>query len=219
MSAAAEQGVQRGNSAGDLRLPGSVAEILASAPGPKIGAFFDLDGTLVAGFTAVILTQERLRRRDIGGGELVSMVTAGLNHQFGRIEFEELISKASGALRGRILSDLDEIGERLFVQRIESRIYPEMRELVRAHLARGHTVVLSSSALTIQVAPVAKFLGIVNTLTNKFETNEDGLLTGGVVKPILWGPGKAAAGQRFAAEHANDLKDSYFYAAGEEDVG
>src|SRR5271168_4672179 len=202
----------------DLRLPGSVAEIMASPPGPKIGAFFDLDGTLVAGFTAVILTQERLRRRDMGVGELVSMVTAGLNHQFGRIEFEELISKASAALRGRILSDLDEIGERLFVQRIESRVYPEMRELVRAHLTRGHTVVLSSSALTIQVAPVAKFLGIVNTLTNKFETNDDGILTGGVVKPILWGPGKAAAVQKFAGENGIDLNDSYFYADGDEDV-
>jgi len=202
----------------DLRLPGSVAEIMASPSGPKIGAFFDLDGTLVAGFTAVILTQERLRRRDMGVGELVSMVTAGLNHQFGRIEFEELIGKASAALRGRILSDLDEIGERLFIQRIESRIYPEMRELVRAHLTRGHTVVLSSSALTIQVAPVAKFLGIVNTLTNKFETNDDGILTGGVVKPILWGPGKAAAVQKFAGENGIDLKDSYFYADGDEDV-
>ena len=70
-----------------------------------------------------------------------------------------------------------------------------MRELVRAHVARGHTVVLSSSALTIQVNPVARFLGITNTLTNRFETNEDGLLTGDVVEPILWGPGKAAAVQ------------------------
>jgi putative phosphoserine phosphatase / 1-acylglycerol-3-phosphate O-acyltransferase len=202
----------------DLRLPGSVAEIMASPPGPKIGAFFDLDGTLVAGFTAVILTQERLRRRDMGVGELISMVTAGLNHQLGRIEFEELIDKASGALRGRALSDLEEIGERLFAQKIESRIYPEMRELVRAHLARGHTVVLSSSALTIQVGPVARFLGIINTLTNKFETNDDGVLTGGVLKPILWGPGKAAAVQKFAAENDIDLKDSYFYADGDEDV-
>src|ERR1700759_3179608 len=202
----------------DLRLPGSVAEIMASPPGPKIGAFFDLDGTLVAGFTAVILTQERLRRRDMGVGELISMVTAGLNHQLGRIEFEELIGKASGALRGRPLSDLEEIGERLFNQKIESRIYPEMRELVRAHMARGHTVVLSSSALTIQVGPVARFLGIVNTLTNKFETNEEGLLTGGVVNPILWGPGKAAAVQKFAAENGINLKDSYFYADGDEDV-
>ena len=202
----------------DLRLPGSVAEILASPPGPRIGAFFDLDGTLVAGFTAVILTQERFRRRDIGLGELIGMIQAGLNHQLGRIEFEELIIKASSALRGRSLSDLEEIGERLFAQKIESRIYPEMRELVRAHLARDHTVVLSSSALTIQVEPVARFLGIPNTLTNRFETDEDGMLTGGVVKPILWGQGKAAAVQRFAAERDIDLKDSYFYADGDEDV-
>jgi putative phosphoserine phosphatase/1-acylglycerol-3-phosphate O-acyltransferase len=201
-----------------MRLPGSVGEILASPPGPKIGAFFDLDGTLVAGFTAVILTQERLRRRDMGVGELLSTVQAGLSHTLGRIEFEDLIGKAASALAGRLIDDLEEIGERLFAQRIESRIYPEMRELVRAHVARGHTVVLSSSALTIQVNPVARFLGITNMLTNKFETNEDGLLTGGVAKPILWGPGKAAAVQRFAAEHDIDLKDSYFYADGDEDV-
>lgn len=202
----------------DLRLPGSVAEILASPPGSKVGAFFDLDGTLVAGFTAVIFTRERLRSRDMGVGELLGMVQAGLNHTLGRIEFEELIGKVSSALRGRLLSDLEEIGERLFFQRIESRIYPEMRELVRAHVVRGHTVVLSSSALTIQVGPVARFFGITNMLTNKFETNEDGLLTGGVLEPILWGPGKAAAVQRFAAERDIELKDSYFYADGDEDI-
>src|SRR5579875_554222 len=209
---------QAKKAARDLRLPGSVAEVQASPAGPQIGAFFDLDGTLVAGFTAVILTRERLRRRDIGVGELVTMVLAGLNHQLGRIELEELILTASSALRGRALSDMDEIGERLFAQKIESRIYPEMRELVRAHLARGHTVVLSSSALTIQVDPVARFLGIPNTLTNRFEVDENGILTGGVVKPILWGPGKAAAVQKFAAEHDIDLQDSYFYADGDEDV-
>ena len=218
MSAAKDQGGNGGTARADMRLPGSVAEIMASPPGPKIGAFFDLDGTLVAGFTAVILTQERLLRRDMGVGELLGMVQAGLSHTLGRIEFEDLIGKAAAALAGRLLDDLEEIGERLFVQRIESRIYPEMRELVRAHVARGHTVVLSSSALTIQVNPVARFLGISNMLTNKFETTEDGMLTGGVQKPILWGPGKAAAVQRFAAENGIDLKDSYFYADGDEDV-
>ncbi len=218
MSASERRGQDRDKPAADLRLPGSVAEIMASPPGPKIGAFFDLDGTLVAGFTAVILTQERLLRRDMGVGELLGMVQAGLSHTLGRIEFEDLIGKAASALAGRLIDDLEEIGERLFVQRIESRIYPEMREVVRAHVARGHTVVLSSSALTIQVNPVARFLGITNMLTNKFETTEDGLLTGGVQKPILWGPGKAAAVQRFAAENGIDLKDSYFYADGDEDV-
>src|SRR5258707_13838807 len=120
----------------DLRLPGSVAEILASPEGPKVGAFFDLDGTLVAGFTAVILTQERLRRRVMGVGELLGMVQAGLNHTLGCIVFEDLIGKASSALAGRLIDDMEEIGERLVAQRVESRIYPETRARMRGHVGR-----------------------------------------------------------------------------------
>jgi putative phosphoserine phosphatase/1-acylglycerol-3-phosphate O-acyltransferase len=202
----------------ELRLPGSVAEVMASPRGPSVGAFFDVDGTLVAGFTGVILTRERFRKGDMGVGELISMVAAGLNHQFGRMEFEGLINKATEVLRGRPLSDLQQIGERLFAEKIEKRIYPEMRDLVHAHMERGHTVVLSSSALTIQVEPVARFLGIPNTLTNRFDVDDDGVLTGKVITPILWGPGKANAVQQFAAEHDIDLKDSYFYADGDEDL-
>ena len=209
---------QNGRASRQLRLPGSVAEVAASPPGPQVGAFFDLDGTLVAGFTAVILTRERFRKGDMGVGELIGMIAAGLNHQLGRMEFEDLIGRAAEALRGRSYSDLSQIGERLFVEKIEKRIYPEMRELVRAHLARGHTVVLSSSALTIQAAPVAHFLGIPNMLTNRFEVDDDGVLTGKVVQPILWGSGKARAVQDFAAERGIDLKDSYFYSDGDEDV-
>jgi putative phosphoserine phosphatase/1-acylglycerol-3-phosphate O-acyltransferase len=202
----------------DLRLPGSVAEVMASPAGPKVGAFFDLDGTLVAGFTAVILTRERFRSRDMGVGELISMIAAGLTHQFGGMEFEGLINRASDALRGRAYSDLLQIGERLFKEKIEKRIYPEMRDLVHAHLERGHTVVLSSSALTIQVEPVASFLGIPHLLTNRFDVDGDGILSGKVIKPILWGQGKADAVQKFAAERGINLADSYFYADGNEDI-
>ena len=208
----------QGSRAQGSRVPGSVAEVMASPRGPKVGAFFDLDGTLVAGFTGVILTKERFRSRDMGIGELISMVAAGLNHQFGRIEFEGLINKASEMLTGRSLSDLQQIGERLFAEKIEKRIYPEMRDLVQAHIERGHTVVLSSSALTIQVEPVARFLGITNTLSNRFEVDDDGTLTGKVLKPILWGPGKANVVQKFAADNDIDLSQSYFYADGDEDV-
>ena len=201
-----------------MRLPGSVAEIQGSPQGPEVGAFFDLDGTLVAGFTGVVMTQDRFRRRQMSMGEFIGMVQAGLNHQLGRSEFEDLIGKGARMLRGNSLDAVDELAERLFVQKIVSRIYPEMRELVRAHMARGHTVVLSSSALTVQVEPVARFLGIENVLSNTFEIDEDGLLTGEVTRPIIWGPGKARAVQKFAAEHGVDLSKSYFYADGDEDV-
>ena len=39
-----------------------------------------------------------------------------------------------------------------------------------------------------------------------------------MLKPILWGPGKANAVQKFAADNDIDLKKSYFYADGDEDV-
>src|SRR3954467_14012719 len=97
-----------------MRLPGSGAEIKASPAGPKIGAFFDLDGTLVAGFTGVIMTQDRLRRRQMSVGEFIGMVQAGLNHQLGRSEFEDLIGKGARMLRGNSLADIDELAERLF---------------------------------------------------------------------------------------------------------
>jgi putative phosphoserine phosphatase / 1-acylglycerol-3-phosphate O-acyltransferase len=201
-----------------MRLPGSVAEIEGSPAGPKVGAFFDLDGTLVAGFTGVIMTQDRLRRGQMGVGEFIGMVQAGLNHQLGRSEFEDLIGKGARMLRGSSLGDIDELAERLFIQKVMGRIYPEMRDLVRAHMERGHTVVLSSSALTVQVEPVARFLGIKNVLSNKFETDEDGLITGEVQTPIIWGPGKARAVQAFSAQNGVDLSKSYFYADGDEDV-
>ncbi|WP_066898434.1 HAD-IB family hydrolase/lysophospholipid acyltransferase family protein [Mycolicibacterium houstonense] len=201
-----------------MRLPGTLAEIEGSPEGPEIGAFFDLDGTLVAGFTGVIMTRDRLRRGQMGVGEFIGMVQAGLNHQLGRSEFEDLIGKGARMLRGNSLSDLDELGERLFVQHVRGRMYPEMRAMVRAHMARGHTVVLSSSALTVQVEPVARFLGIDNVLCNKFETDEDGLITGEVITPVIWGAGKARAVQNFSAANGIDLAKSYFYADGDEDV-
>ena len=202
----------------EMRLPGSVAEVKASPRGPQVGAFFDLDGTLVAGFTGVVMTQDRIRRGQMSVGEFIGMVQAGLNHQLGRSEFEDLIGKGARMLRGNSVADVDELAERLFVQKIVGRIYPEMRELVRAHMARGHTVVLSSSALTVQVEPVARFLGIENVLSNKFETDEDGRITGEVQRPIIWGPGKARAVQEFASANGVDLSQSYFYADGDEDV-
>jgi putative phosphoserine phosphatase/1-acylglycerol-3-phosphate O-acyltransferase len=202
----------------NVRLPGSVAEVAASPEGPKVGAFFDLDGTLVAGFTGIIMTQDRMRRREIGIGEFLGVVQAALEHRLGRADFEQLIFRGASMMRGRSIDDIEELGERLFVQHIVSRIYPEMRELVRAHQRRGHTVALSSSALTVQVEPVARFFGIDNILCNRFETDEDGILTGGVKKPIIWGPGKANVVQKFAVDNDIDLKKSYFYADGDEDV-
>ena len=205
-------------SRGQLRLPGSVAEVDASPEGPQIGAFFDLDGTLVAGFTVAAITRDRLRRREVGAGEFLHMMQLAVEYRLGRRQFENVIEGAVRSSKGRLAEDVDEMGERIFRQSIADLIYPEMRDLVHAHQRRGHTVVLSSSALSMQAVPVARYLGIDHVVCNRFVVDEHGVLTGEIERPVIWGTTKATSVQRFAAEHQVDLRSSYFYADGDEDL-
>ncbi|MDT5069065.1 MAG: hypothetical protein QOK02_5220 [Mycobacterium sp.] len=195
-----------------------LAEIASDRAGPQVGAFFDLDGTLVSGFTATAHAGHRIRRRQARIGEVLGVIEASVRYRLGRMEFERLVVKAAGYLRGETLEDLDQLGEELFRRHIESRVFAAMRDVVAAHQDRGHTVVLSSSALTIHAEPVARFLNITDVLCNHFELDGDGRLTGGIVEPIVWGTGKTEAVQRFAVDHDVDLHNSYFYADGDEEI-
>jgi len=202
----------------ELRLPGTVAEINGAAQGPGTGAFFDLDGTIIAGYSARFLTEDRMRNREYDPRDIVRtlgvmIAGGGLTTQ----TFEELLALGARAWKGRAVEDLDEMGLRLFEKKVADVIYPEMRDIVLAHQRRGHTVVLTSSATTFQVEPVAAYLGIEHVLCNRFLT-EDGVLTGEVESPVVWGPGKADAVQRFAADRGVEMERSYFYADGNEDL-
>ncbi|HET6733804.1 HAD family hydrolase [Mycobacterium sp.] len=198
--------------------PDPIAEIGASPTGPQVGAFFDLDGTLVDGFTATAHAGDRIRRRQARIGEVLGVIEASMRYRFGRMHFERLMTRAAGYLRGESLAELDEIGERLFVERVASWVFPFMHEIVQAHQQRGHTVVLSSSALTIHAEPVALFLEITHVLCNHFELDDDGLLTGRIERPVIWGTRKASAVEQFCDDNGVDLQRSYFYADGNEDA-
>ena len=200
------------------RLPRPAAEVDASPEGPDVGAFFDLDGTLVAGYTAAAQTRDRLRRRDLRVVEFLTIVQLAVQFRLGRRAFETLIEGSVRTIKGRLARDVDEMGERIFRQSVADLIYPEMRELVRAHQRRGHTVVLSSSALTNQVTPVARYLGIEYIVCNRLVADEQGILTGEIEQPVVWGPTKASGVQQFAVDHQVDLRSSYFYADGDEDL-
>ncbi|OMB83970.1 HAD family hydrolase [Mycolicibacterium conceptionense] len=200
-----------------LSPPESLEEIGFGPGGAQVGAFFDLDGTLVDGFTATAHAGHRIRQRQAAVGEILGIVEASVRYRIGRMPFERLLVRAAGYLRGESLPELDELGEYLFESRITQRVYPHMREVVRRHQDRGHTVVMSSSALTIHAEPVARHLGIDHVLCNRFATDDQGRLTGGIIEPIIWGARKADAVQAFCRTERVDLARSYFYADGPED--
>lgn len=196
----------------------AIADIRSAPGGPTVGAFFDFDGTLAAGFTGAVLPLDRLRRGEMGTAELLTTVWVAINYALGRFDFAEFIRRGSLTLRGRHTDELAEIGERLYTKNIAARIYPEMKELVAAHLERGHMVALSTAAFHVQLAPAARALGIENLLCNRFEIDESGFLTGEVRKPILRGRTKADAVMAFADGQGVDLARSYFYADGDEEI-
>lgn len=196
----------------------ALRQIAAAPPGPAVGAFFDLDGTLVAGFTPTAHAADRMRRGQARIGEVLGVVEASLRYKLGHMQFGPLLTRAATYLRGESLAELDEVCERLFADHIAARIYPVMRAVVEAHRERGHTLVLSSSALSIHVHPVSRDLGIEHVVCNTFELDEHGLLTGRVNRPVIWGQQKAAAVQRLCESRDIDLHRSYFYADGDEDA-
>ena len=198
--------------------PDPVAQIAESPAGPVVGAFFDLDGTLVAGFTAAAHASDRLRRGQASVGEVLGVVEASLRDKLGRMQFERLLARAAGYLRGESLAELDAAGERVFAEQVVHQVYPLMRRIIDAHRDRGHTLAVSSSALSIHAQPVARALGIPAVVCNTFELDDDGMLTGRIVSPIVWGRHKAAAVQRFSSERGVELRQSYFYADGDEDA-
>ena len=196
------------------RLLAAVAE---GPQGPEVGAFFDFDGTLIHGYSAVLYFQQRLADRSVGPQELLGTAVEVFNMQQRGHDVTRLVGVGLGALRGMSVADLEEMGQQLFRTRISGQLYPDARRLVAAHLRAGHTVALASSATRFQAQAAAEDLGIEHLLVTEVET-VDGRVTGRVDGPILWGPGKAAAVAEFAADRGLDLDESYAYGNGGEDL-
>lgn len=202
----------------DIRTPGTVAEIGAAPHGAHIGAFFDLDGTLISGYSARHMATDQAKGRDLDPAQMLrTLGTVVAGGGLNPTTFEHLLGLTAQRWKGRTIEDLDEMGLRLFEKKISDLIFPEMKAIVAAHQRRGHTVVLTSSATAFQVEPVAAYLGIQHVLCNRF-VDDDGVLTGEVAQPVLWGPGKANVAQDFATRQGVDLTASYFYADGNEDT-
>ena len=191
----------------DAASRGSWPRSRRARPGRTVGAFFDLDGTLVSGFTATAHAGHRIRNRQARVGEVLGVIEASVRYRLGRMEFERLIVRAAGYLRGESLAELDELGELLVPPPHRGAgLRRRCATSSRAHQDRGHTVVLSSSALTIHAEPVARYLGHHRracATTSRSTTR--GRLTGGIVEPIVWGARKAAAVAAFGAAGGVDL--------------
>ena len=192
--------------------------IRSGPQGPKIGAFFDFDGTLINGYSATALYTHRLKSGELSLNEIVETARVMGRGTPSEAQFADLLELGISGWVGRSSDELADLGERLFRQGLAANLFHDMWRIVKAHQRSHHTVVIATSATRIQVAPFARELGIEHLLCTELEEDEDHRLTGAIQGRAPWGAGKIAAVEKFADRERVVLGDSYAYANGNEDV-
>ena len=65
---------------------------------------------------------------------------------------------------------------------------------------------------------LARVLGMDGGIGTRYEVDGEGILTGRIAEPFVYGEGKVAAMQRFAADHEIDLPESWAYSDSASDL-
>ncbi len=177
---------------------------------PRVGAFFDLDKTLIAENSGSLYMRYRYERGEISGVDLLKGLGAYLQYKLGMLDIRNWTKNMMVQFRGQSEAELEEQANEWFEESVVQTIYPEAEKLVREHESAGHVVAIVSGATKFVVRPLARRLGISHFLYTRLEV-EEGRFTGRVVEPICFEEGKIYWLQQFIEEHGIDLARSYFY--------
>ena len=75
-------------------------EIEEGPEGPRVAALFDVDGTLIAGFSAVAFVRDRLLAGRMSPRDIADTLANTIRFQLGRVGFSRLIA-ATASSRAR----------------------------------------------------------------------------------------------------------------------
>jgi putative phosphoserine phosphatase/1-acylglycerol-3-phosphate O-acyltransferase len=184
-------------------------------------AFFDLDRTLIAGYSILAIAAETARRAARQGELRQAGRVLGdlLRHRVDNSgsNYHRVVRRVTKALQGVPETVLQELGEESYCKRIEKTLYSEAITLVEAHRAAGHKLAIVSAASRYQVEPVARVLGIEEICCTQLEV-QDGKFTGRLVTPLCYGEGKTLAARRVARRNSAKLQNCWFYSDSSADL-
>lgn len=177
---------------------------------PRIGAFFDMDKTLIAENSGSLYMRYRYARGEISGMELLKGLGAYIQYKVGMLDIRNWTKNMMLQFKDSNALELESQARDWFDELVAPTIYPEAEELVRKHQAQDHIVVVVSGATKFVVQPLAERLKIEHMLYTRLEV-EGGVFTGRVIEPICFEEGKIYWLQQFIDEHDIDLAKSWFY--------
>jgi putative phosphoserine phosphatase/1-acylglycerol-3-phosphate O-acyltransferase len=177
---------------------------------PRVGAFFDMDKTLIAENSGSVYLKVRYERGEVGTLELLRGLADYLRYKAGILDLPSWARATMKEFAGRTEAELIAEAQAIFDEQVQGLIYPEAAALVRDHLAQGHLVAIVSGSTRFAVEPIADHLGVEHMLFTALEV-DGGCLTGRVIEPICFEEGKIYWLRHFIDDHHIDLARSYFY--------
>lgn len=176
----------------------------------RTAAFFDLDGTLITVNSGLLWMKREYRVGRIGLREVGRGLAYLLAYRFGVVDAERAFEEAGGSLRGLPEETLRGWTHEWYEASVRKHEARGAAEVVARHRDAGHLTVLLTTASMWEAERAIEHFGLDHALATRFESSE-GVLTGRVVPPICYGPGKVELAEAFAAEHGVDLGRSFFY--------
>jgi putative phosphoserine phosphatase/1-acylglycerol-3-phosphate O-acyltransferase len=177
---------------------------------PRIGAFFDMDKTLLSENSATLYMRYRYQRGEMSKRDLVRGFGIYIKYKIGILDIRSWTLDMMEQFSGQSEKQLEEEAIAWVEDAVVETIYPDAERLVAEHVAESHVVAIVSGATGFVVRPIAARLGIEHILYTRLEV-ENGRFTGRVIEPICFEEGKIYWLQQFIDEQGIDLAKSYFY--------
>jgi HAD superfamily hydrolase (TIGR01490 family) len=177
----------------------------------RIAALFDMDLTLLDRSSGQLYVRYLLRTGQIHRRDAARAMWWGLLSRLGLLNMQNLIPRMAADVAGNSEEEQRRLAERWFDEDVASHITEGGRQRVAEHTSKGHVVAIVSASTQYAVGPLAEHLSIPGQYVCTHLESRDGHLTGQIVPPVCYGPGKIVWAERFADEHGVDLSASYFY--------
>lgn len=184
-----------------------------------VAAFFDLDKTIIATSSAFAFGKEFLHNGMITRQEAWDLYLSKAQYMLVGQSSEKMDSTRDALAQmvaGWEVDDIQRITRDTLREVVAPAIYAEARELIDAHRAKGHHIIIISASAKILVEPIAQELGVDTVVATEMAI-ENGKLTGEITR-YLKGEAKAEAVRQFAADHNFDLDASFAYSDSATDI-
>ena len=178
-------------------------------------AYFDLDRTLIDGYSLTALALQQIANGDMSFGRFCSLGRMFLRYGMGRIDYNDMLQATVNDIAGMAELALGELCKQTFEVRLADWLYREGDALIQHHRALGHDVVMVTSATRFQAEPIADILGIQHVLCTELEVI-NGHISGKV--DACFGEGKLVAAKGYEQASNVPLADSYFYTDSPDDL-